>query len=263
MSGETHELEHELRLTLDELGQAVALALSAGYEGPANGQVRAVPDRRAIRYYTTLGLIDRPAEYRGRTALYGRRHLLQLVAIKKLQAQGRSLAEIQAELTGAADGALAALAAVPEEVFPTVSASPQAAAGQALPPETRRRASSFWSEVDDLGSGEGASSTGPVSEPAVREVLAGYGGSPAGASSAEAEGSETERPTSRYGRPGATSASSSPEPLLTGVPLAADLTLLLLPQRALSEADIRALRDAAAPLIRVLETRGLLGPTED
>ena len=72
--------------TIDELGAVVALALSVDYAGQANGRVREVPDRRTIRYYTTLGLIDRPARMRGRTALYGRRHLLQLVAIKRLQA---------------------------------------------------------------------------------------------------------------------------------------------------------------------------------
>src|SRR5262245_45243958 len=74
--------------TIDELGAQVALALSVDYEGPHNSRIREVPDRRTIRYYTTLGLIDRPAEMRGRTALYGRRHLLQLVAIKRLQARG-------------------------------------------------------------------------------------------------------------------------------------------------------------------------------
>src|ERR1700730_4103681 len=88
--------------TIDELGRLVAAALSVDYAGQANGQVRDVPDRRTIRYYTTLGLIDRPAEMRGRTALYGRRHLLQLVAIKRLQAAGRSLTEIQQHLLGLA-----------------------------------------------------------------------------------------------------------------------------------------------------------------
>jgi DNA-binding transcriptional MerR regulator len=96
--------------TIDELTTAVGTALSEGYGGASNGRVRDVPDRRTIRYYTTLGLIDRPAEMRGRTALYGRRHLLQIVAIKKLQALGRSLAEIQQALTGQSDKELARIA---------------------------------------------------------------------------------------------------------------------------------------------------------
>ena len=36
-----------------------------GYDGPPNGRVRDVPDRRTIRYYTTIGLLDRPAEVSG------------------------------------------------------------------------------------------------------------------------------------------------------------------------------------------------------
>src|SRR5881392_2255064 len=96
--------------TIDELGTRAALALSVDYAGPPNGRVREVPDRRTIRYYTTLGLLDRPAEMRGRTALYGRRHLLQLVAIKRLQARGLSLAEVQVELAAASDERLERIA---------------------------------------------------------------------------------------------------------------------------------------------------------
>ena len=47
--------------TLDELCAQVALALAVDYAGAGSGRVRDVPDRRTIRYYTTLGLIDRPA----------------------------------------------------------------------------------------------------------------------------------------------------------------------------------------------------------
>jgi len=99
--------------TIGELGQQVADALSVDYAGSSNGQVRAVPDRRSIRYYTGLGLLDRPLSMRGRTALYGRRHLQQLVAIKRLQAGGLSLAQIQTRLAGTSDRQLSALARIP------------------------------------------------------------------------------------------------------------------------------------------------------
>ena len=59
-----------------------------------------------MRWYATIGLVDRPLAARGRTALYGPRHLLQLVAVKRLQAQGRTLAEIQFELAGASEDTL-------------------------------------------------------------------------------------------------------------------------------------------------------------
>ncbi|MCY0994471.1 MerR family transcriptional regulator [Nannocystis sp. ILAH1] len=91
--------------TIRELSHEVEQRLAAE-EAPANGQVRAVPDERSIRYYTTLGLLDRP-HLHGRTALYGPRHLAQLIAIKRLQADGKSLAEIQQLLPTLDDAALA------------------------------------------------------------------------------------------------------------------------------------------------------------
>src|SRR5580693_629800 len=79
----------------------------------ANGRVRDMPNERLVRWYVTVGLVDPPLSRRGRVAQYGRRHLLQLVAVKRRQAEGRSLAEIQAELAGATDEKLAAVARVP------------------------------------------------------------------------------------------------------------------------------------------------------
>lgn len=101
--------------TLDELVRRVSVALAdSAYPSVANGRVRDVPDRRSIRWYTTIGLVDRPAGMSGRTALYGIRHLLQVTAIKRRQAEGRALADIQAELTGATDETLRRIAEVPD-----------------------------------------------------------------------------------------------------------------------------------------------------
>jgi DNA-binding transcriptional MerR regulator len=130
----------EPRWTIAELGERVSAALAeVEYEAPANGQVRAVPDLRTIRYYTSLGLLDRPAAMQGRTALYGRRHLLQLVAVKRLQAQGKSLSEVQAALTGLDDGALADIAAVPDSAARDEAPSHAEAAA-----ESPRRDARFW-----------------------------------------------------------------------------------------------------------------------
>lgn len=122
--------------TLDELLERVSTALAAEYSGAPNGRVRDVPDRRAVRWYATTGLVDRPSAMRGRTALYEKRHLLQLVAVKRLQSQGRTLADIQAELAGATDRTLAAIARVPEQLLD--SGDPQA-----QPEAVRPR---FWAE---------------------------------------------------------------------------------------------------------------------
>ncbi|MBK8185101.1 MAG: MerR family transcriptional regulator [Candidatus Competibacteraceae bacterium] len=78
-------------------------------------RVRWQPDARLVRYYTTLGLLDRPAELRGRTAYYRDRHLLQLLAIKTLQARGLRLHTVQASLLGQPDGALTALIGLPSD----------------------------------------------------------------------------------------------------------------------------------------------------
>ena len=110
--------------TLDELVERVGAALETEYPGAPNGRVRDVPDRRAIRWYATRGLVDRPSAMRGRVALYGPRHLFQLVALKRRQAEGRTLAEIQAELAGAPDDTLASIAAVPDELLSTAAAEP-------------------------------------------------------------------------------------------------------------------------------------------
>ncbi len=101
--------------TIGELATAAEQALAEmGYPGQKSARVREVPDRRTIRYYTTLGLLDKPSEIRGRTAYYGHRHLEQLVAIKRLQSAGKSLVEIQAILTGAGQSTLATWSALPE-----------------------------------------------------------------------------------------------------------------------------------------------------
>jgi DNA-binding transcriptional MerR regulator len=103
---------------MDELVRRAAAALAGpAYPGAPNGRVRDVPDRRTVRYYVTIGLVDRPAAMQGRTALYGTRHLLQVVAVKRRQAQGRSLAEIQAELASATDKTLRRVADVSGELL--------------------------------------------------------------------------------------------------------------------------------------------------
>ena len=103
---------------IDELQAVAELALAAALpEADLSDRVRAVPDARTIRYYTTIGLLDRAAEMRGRTAYYGRRHVLQLVAIKRLQAAGLSLEQVQEKLAGATTRKLVDLAALPADFW--------------------------------------------------------------------------------------------------------------------------------------------------
>jgi hypothetical protein len=124
--------------TLAELADRAARALAEGGVRAPSGRVTEVPDPRLIRWYTTIGLLDRPTIGPGRIARYGQRHLLQLVAVKRLQAQGLSLAQIQQRLAGATDDQLRAVAALPTGVAgpaptsgTTVASSTQAGDGTA------------------------------------------------------------------------------------------------------------------------------------
>lgn len=126
--------------TQEELVQRVAAALAGpAYAGAPNRRIRDVPDRRTVRWYTTIGLVDRPGAMRGRTALYGQRHLLQIVAVKRLQAQGLSIAEIQAELIGATNATLRRIAAVNDDVLADQS-------GEQPPRRPAAPRGRFWAE---------------------------------------------------------------------------------------------------------------------
>ncbi len=142
--------------TLVELGQHVRDVLATDPLAPPNGRIRAVPDGRTIRYYTTIGLIDRPAAMRGRTALYSERHLQQLIAIKRLQTQGLSLAEVQRALAGLPDEELATLAGLPPvspAPTPASRASQEAFWRAELPENACEMAASESPDMPDQSSG--------------------------------------------------------------------------------------------------------------
>jgi DNA-binding transcriptional MerR regulator len=220
--------------TIAELGAQVALALTQDYGGQANGQVRAVPDGRSIRYYTTLGLIDRPAAMTGRTALYSQRHLLQLVAIKRLQAKGLSLAEIQQELLGLPDSALRKIAQVPHAPARMEKSTPRSRAEATSAAAARP---SFWADTP-----------APVPETSARTDTRNV----------------PEKGVERAGDGGIASLEETPSPgpavPLQGIVLDEDVTLLLRPCRALDEKDVQAIRIVAAPLLKLLEKRRLTQP---
>ncbi len=204
--------------TIDELSTRVAKALEIAYAGAPNGRIRDVPDRRTIRYYTTLGLIDRPAEMQGRTAFYSRRHLMQVVAIKRLQARGMSLVEVQSSLLGMTAAALQEIAALPAGLDD--SPMSEMAPPKVLP---RARSAAFWKEEPTDAIGE-AEITQPSSLPQV----------------------------------GQSRGPVNPPTVFQGVRLGEEITLLFSPLRAISEDDLEAIQAAAGPLLTTLRRRGLL-----
>ncbi|HEX3779381.1 MAG TPA: MerR family transcriptional regulator [Pseudonocardiaceae bacterium] len=213
----------DARWTIDELAQLVGRALAVGYPGQPSGRVREVPDRRTIRWYSTIGLLDRPAAMRGRTALYGQRHLRQLVAVKRLQADGRSIAQVQAALFGVDDGALAALAPLPADLL-----EPAEPVAEGDVRENGADRGRFWAQAAVVSSPVAPSPAAPspaVAKPA--EVVAGQ-----------------DRPA-----------------LVPSVVLGDGVRLLLDGAARLPDAeDLDAIGKAATALLDVLRERGLAEP---
>ncbi|MDQ7824543.1 MAG: MerR family transcriptional regulator [Candidatus Eremiobacteraeota bacterium] len=103
-------------LTIEELSREVEnLLRKRGIDRSLpDNRVSSVPDTRTIRYYTTLGLLDRPSQS-GRHAHYGKRHVLQLMAVKALQALALPLSRIQEKLYGLSNDELEAMLTAVEE----------------------------------------------------------------------------------------------------------------------------------------------------
>lgn len=64
---------------------------------PINSAAQSRPSDRTIRFYVTRHLMSAP-DGRGTAAIYGYRHLLQLLAIKLRQMEGATLSAIEKEL---------------------------------------------------------------------------------------------------------------------------------------------------------------------
>ncbi|MFI7447050.1 MerR family transcriptional regulator [Nonomuraea sp. NPDC049714] len=203
--------------TIGELAEHAADALRA-HGQPLNGRVRDVPGERLIRWYTTIGLVDPPLSRRGRIARYGRRHLLQLVAVKRMQAGGMSIADIQATLAGATDAML-------EEA---AGSGAQRPAPAAPPPDGQ--ATRFWTR-----SPADTASARPDTMP--------------GTMPGTTTGTTTEGDGAGEGAAGAP---------VRGVRLGGGVSLLFDGAgRTLTKDDVQAVLAAAGPLLAVLEERKL------
>lgn len=71
--------------------------LDAAAVTPLNAAARAVPSERTIRFYVTRGIVT-PPEGRGTAAVYGYRHLLQVLGVKLRQMEGGTLTSIARDL---------------------------------------------------------------------------------------------------------------------------------------------------------------------
>ncbi len=129
-------------LTINELSEEVVQLLKANhlFAAQQDNRISAAPDMRTIRYYSTLGLLDRPL-MQGRLAKYGRRHVLQLLAVKILQAASLPLAEIQEQLYGLSDSELEAV------IDMYVSDALSSGASEPIQKEKESLRTNIWREI--------------------------------------------------------------------------------------------------------------------
>lgn len=64
------------------------------------GTVTSVPDERTIRYYMAEGLVQTPDERQGTASVFGYLNLLQLLTVKKLQAEHLPIRKIRELVAG-------------------------------------------------------------------------------------------------------------------------------------------------------------------
>jgi DNA-binding transcriptional MerR regulator len=71
-----------------ELAEAAKAYLSSTKTSPQKSTATEFPNERTVRYYITEGLLDQAIKRKGVTSVFGYEHLLTLLVIKKLQADG-------------------------------------------------------------------------------------------------------------------------------------------------------------------------------
>src|SRR5688572_29549035 len=93
-----HPLEKERGgryVGLPEFAQTGSRILSQLDLEQERGTVTSLPDERTIRYYLSEGLIQSPGERQGTASVFSYLNLLQLVAVKKLQAEHLPIRKIR------------------------------------------------------------------------------------------------------------------------------------------------------------------------
>jgi DNA-binding transcriptional MerR regulator len=123
------------------------------------GTVTSVPDERTIRYYLAEGLIQTPEERQGTASVFNYLNLLQLLTVKKLQAEHLPIRKIRELVAGKSEQELETLLGVrgpsgkkteakrylESLLAPTPSAPPMQAAA---PPPQQLDASASWQRVE-------------------------------------------------------------------------------------------------------------------
>ena len=83
-----------------ELAGVAARVLAESGLVQARGTVSELPDERMVRYYLTEGLLAPAEEKQGTASVFGYLHLLQLLAVKHLQAEHLPIRKIRELVEG-------------------------------------------------------------------------------------------------------------------------------------------------------------------
>lgn len=94
--------------SLDQVVEHVNRLLPAVLPKDASGRATETVNQRLVRHYATQGLVDEPLKV-GREARYLYRHLLQLLVVRRLLAEGFSAAVVGRVMAGRADAELEGL----------------------------------------------------------------------------------------------------------------------------------------------------------
>jgi DNA-binding transcriptional MerR regulator len=102
-----------------ELAQEAARILAeSGGAQQARGTVTELPDERTVRYYLSEGLVPPSEEKQGTASVFGYRHLLGLLVVKKLQAEHIPIRKIRELVTGKTERQLERLLGAEQEQGP-------------------------------------------------------------------------------------------------------------------------------------------------
>jgi DNA-binding transcriptional MerR regulator len=83
-----------------ELAEEAAKILAESGPVQERGTVRNLPDERTVRYYLSEGLLSPAEDKQGTASVFGYPHLLQLLVIKKLQAEHLPIRKIKQLVSG-------------------------------------------------------------------------------------------------------------------------------------------------------------------
>ena len=95
MKNAFENLRQQKYIGVAELADMVARVLTEAGPMQERGTVSEVPDERTVRYYLTEGLLSPAEEKQGTASVFGYLHLLQLLAVKNLQAQHLPIRKIR------------------------------------------------------------------------------------------------------------------------------------------------------------------------